>query len=56
MENLGDKLLIEAYFKAKELNLDIVFIKMLAIELRKRSIDIRNESELRQLLNIQFNS
>lgn len=45
MDILNDELLIEAYFKAKSLNLDKDFIKVLKIELQKRSIDIQENKD-----------
>ncbi len=38
MECLSDSLLLEAYQKAKELNLNIDFIKMIEEEIERRAI------------------
>lgn len=38
MRNLSDELLIETYFKAKELDLSNDFIRLLEKELHRRSI------------------
>jgi developmental checkpoint coupling sporulation initiation to replication initiation len=38
MENLSDELLIEAYFKAKELNLREDFIRLVKQEIDRRSL------------------
>ncbi len=40
MDNISDELLVEAYNKAKELCLNKDFIKLLEMELMKRSIPI----------------
>lgn len=42
MENLSDELLIEAYFKTKELNLDYQFSKLIKKELERRTIKAIN--------------
>lgn len=39
MENLSDELLIEAYYKAKKLNLKSEFTELIAEELEKRTIN-----------------
>ncbi|MBB6445948.1 sporulation histidine kinase inhibitor Sda [Bacillus benzoevorans] len=38
MRKLSDELLIETYFKAKELDLSLDFIRLLEKELNRRSI------------------
>lgn len=41
MENLSDELLIESYFKAKELKLSQDFIVLIKTEINRRSLDDR---------------
>ncbi|WP_042354982.1 sporulation histidine kinase inhibitor Sda [Bacillus rubiinfantis] len=38
MRKLSDELLIESYYKAKELNLSQDFIKLIESEIRRRSL------------------
>ncbi len=38
MRKLSDELLLESYFKAKELNLSQDFIKLIESEIRRRSL------------------
>ncbi|SFA95594.1 Sporulation inhibitor A [Lentibacillus halodurans] len=41
MKQLSDELLVETYYQAKKLQLDIEFILLLAEELRNRSIIVK---------------
>ncbi|MCK6257789.1 sporulation histidine kinase inhibitor Sda [Fictibacillus sp. WQ 8-8] len=41
MENLSDELLIESYFKAKELQLSTDFISLIQKEIERRSLQTR---------------
>ncbi|MFC0188100.1 sporulation histidine kinase inhibitor Sda [Fictibacillus aquaticus] len=41
MEKLSDELLIESYFKAKELKLSTEFIKLIQKEIERRSLHKR---------------
>ncbi|SDM83460.1 developmental checkpoint coupling sporulation initiation to replication initiation [Fictibacillus solisalsi] len=41
MENLSDELLIESYFKAKELRLSSDFISLIQQEIERRSLEKR---------------
>ncbi|MBM4762370.1 sporulation histidine kinase inhibitor Sda [Bacillus sp. B15-48] len=38
MRKLSDELLIESYFKAKELNLSKEFIRLIETEIKRRSL------------------
>lgn len=38
MKHLSDELLIESYFKAKELNLSLEFIELIEKEIQRRSL------------------
>ncbi|GAA0593583.1 hypothetical protein GCM10009001_07190 [Virgibacillus siamensis] len=40
METLSDKLLVEAFYQAKEQKLDQDFIRLIEDELRKRAISV----------------
>ncbi|MCJ7841802.1 sporulation histidine kinase inhibitor Sda [Lederbergia sp. NSJ-179] len=39
MNKLSDELLIESYFKAKELKLSYDFIQLIEVELHRRSLE-----------------
>ncbi|HAQ07177.1 MAG TPA: sporulation histidine kinase inhibitor Sda [Bacillus bacterium] len=41
MRKLSDELLIESYFKARELNLSYEFIRLIETEIRRRSLSNR---------------
>ncbi|MBT2754645.1 sporulation histidine kinase inhibitor Sda [Mesobacillus foraminis] len=38
MRKLSDELLIESYFKARELNLSLDFIRLIETEIQRRSL------------------
>lgn len=40
MEQLSDELLIDTYFAAIECKLDPEFIRMLAVEMKRRGVDL----------------
>ncbi len=40
MEQLSDKLLIDTYFAAIEYKLVVDFIRMLALEMKRRGVDL----------------
>ena len=41
MSKLPDDLLIESYFKAKDIKLNPLFIQLLEAEIRRRSLDFK---------------
>jgi developmental checkpoint coupling sporulation initiation to replication initiation len=38
MRKLSDEMLIESYYKAKELNLSLEFIRLIETEIKRRSL------------------
>lgn len=44
MEKLSDDLLIESYFKARELKLSKEFIKLMEQEIKRRALEVKVHS------------